>query len=236
MTLTVYEEPAKTEMRLASEVAIDRAGYALVTDLVTVSFDDQDIHGGLRADLQSLDSDGRRSFYFVRPGADGTLPKWLATLARAARRDGAGAFHVVVREVRESFRASCAAAGAGLLRLTDDESFEVVLDFDDLVPTGIEPDRAEQVRLLRREMETKVDFRQKEIEQRVNMARPHMADMDDEVGERYEERFEREYGDVDEWGDEISRELDAVAEAPTDARIAAVRERIAAGPPRRPSA
>ena len=150
---TAYEDPIKTDMRVAAEIAIDQAGFTLVPEPVRVAVPaDLKMVGSIVGDLQSLDGSGRRTFYYLRPTIDAAVPKWIANLARASHAIEAGSLYVVVAEVSSTFIDSCRDAGAGVLRLTDDGVFEVILDYSDTAPKSIEAAREIRITTLRRDI------------------------------------------------------------------------------------
>src|SRR4051812_24700760 len=102
MTLP-FEEPAKIEMRAACEVAIDQAGHQIVEKRVALAVEDPGVEGRLKGDMQSLDSEGHRYCYYLRPRTGEALPEWLAKLASAAHGVPDIKLYIVVRDASPTF-------------------------------------------------------------------------------------------------------------------------------------
>jgi len=231
MSITTYEDPAKTNLRQATEVAIDQAGLQLVGTKVKVTLEKvPDLRGNLVGDIQSLNAQEERTFYFVRPGNADTLPKWLTNYARASHVVREGSLYVVVREYTQKFEAACRAAGAGLLRLTDDEELEEVVSYDSLVPAGSPAAVSEELSQLRRRMEGTTALRQSEHESRYARVSDLVAGMDGTSGDKYIEKMERSLRAVHDWSYEVSTMLDEAELEPTEGRLSQIRELVKAGP------
>jgi hypothetical protein len=227
----VFEEPAKTEMRGACEVAIDQAGYELVATPVRLALpSDSGLRGALIGDLQSTDATGERTFYYLRPGTSDALPKWLANIARASHGMRVGQVYVVVNEYTAAFAQSCKTAGAGLLRLNEDSVFEVVHDYYSLSPMDPAVDFSAKTALMRREMERKLELRRKEIEARYERVTHLVSDMDSAAADEYIGLVEREYKALDDWGFDLSRRLDELTTDSSPSVIASLQEAIDGGP------
>lgn len=229
MSVPVLEDPAKGELREACEVAIDQAGYELVSSMVRVPLV-SGLSGSLLGDLQSVDGTGRRTFYYLRAAPGDTLPKWLANLARESHELHAGDFYIVVRDYVPAFEQACIAAGAGLLVLTQDNAFQVVVNYADLTPHAVEAAFAAQIDELRRSLERKLELARGDVEQRYQRVKVLVSDMDHEFGEKYVEEVEREYKGLDDWSLDISRQLDGVAARPSAAALVSISEAIVRGP------
>ena len=204
-----FEEPAKIELKARCEIAIDQAGFDLVEKVTRVELPaDAEVQGALKGDLQSLDGEGQRYCYYVRPNPPEVLPEWLAKLATAAHHVANVKFYLVVPAVNDSLRASCESAGAGLLMLNEDEEFEHVLDFDELMPTVPDEVVAEQVRGLRRRLEAKLDLDQNAIQSKIESVSRETRGMDEKTAAGYREKLERDYRELGEWAANISEVLD----------------------------
>ena len=228
---TAYEDPTKTDMRVAVEIAVDQAGFALVPEPVRVAVPaDLKIVGSIVGDLQSVDVNGRRTFYYLRPTVDAAVPKWIANLARASHAIAAGNLYVVVNEFSSTFVESCRDAGAGVLRLTEDGVFEVVLDYADTAPKTLEASRELRITTLRRDMERRVELRRVDIDARYSQSATIIAAMDEDAADRYTNQFDSWYRENDDWGAEMSRRIDALGPRSTATDIAEVEALVSAGP------
>lgn len=227
-----YEEPAKTRMRLATEVAIDQAGFTLATELVKVSLpSDSKIVGSLMGDIQSTDGEGVRTFYYLRPGSDDAVPKWIANFARISHAMGAGRVYMVVTNYNSALVESCKEVGSGLLRLTDEGVFEMVLDYASTSPRSLEEALDSRITQMRRDMERRVEMVRTDIEARHGQSAPIIATMEGDAPDRYINMFDSEYRNVDDWGAQMSRRLDGLGARSTLTEISEVEALIAAGPP-----
>jgi len=226
-----FEEPAKSDLRGRSEIAIDQAGQQLVTELVSLELpSDLQLQGRLKGDLQSLDGEGYRYCYFLRPKPGDALPKWLANLAVASRHMQLVKVYVVVEEASASFERSCKAAGAGLLRVTEDNEFEHVLDFDSILPEALDAELAQSLDQLRREMETKLELHTAALKDRFQKIGELTSGMSEKLAEEYSKSTERQYRAWTDWSEKISRDLDAALAGRDREAVEHIRRELDAGP------
>jgi len=218
-------------MRAACEIAIDQAGLQLSPSLVKIPMTQESgLRGSLIGDLQSLDADDNRIFYFLRAVPIDALPKWIANFARASHALDAGEVYIVVRDYTPAFKQSCADAGAGILRLTDDNAFETVLAYSEATPVDIEQALAARQSELRRGMELKLELMRGEIEQRYQRVSHLVAEMNTEIADEYVNRVEQEYKTLDAWATEMSAKLDAIRADTTPAALAVIEDAVRTGP------
>lgn len=229
MISTEFEDPAKTELRAACEVAIDQAGYQLASKLERVKMPDG-LFGVLRGDLQSVDANNQRTFYYIRSVEDDVLPKWLATIARASHQLRAGEMYIVVQSYSSQFKQSCANAGAGLLVLNEDTMFDVVLSWSEVAPATLEENLEDLLKQLRRDMETKLKLATEGIQARHERITNLVFDMADKAGDEYLRKIESEYKETEDWGIEVSRLLDGVTSTSQSGMLARIREMVDVGP------
>ena len=204
-----FEEPAKTEMRGRCEIAIDQAGHELVEDLLSIDLPaDLDLQGKLKGDIQSLDGEGNRYCYYLRPTTSDTLPKWLANLAGAAHRLQDVRLYIVVENPSPPFEKACKAAGAGLLVLNADNEFAHVLDFETTLPAQVDAAFAAKLDDVRRSLEAKVDLHLTQLQGRFETVGDLTQGMDSDVADQYTENIERQYKIWRRWADGLSEQLD----------------------------
>lgn len=227
--ITTFEEPAKTELRAACAVALDQAGYEVTPTLSRHPLPGG-LQGALEGDLQSLDGQDQRTFYYLRITMDDALPKWLANIARASHVVRAGEVYVVVRDFKPSLKTSCAGAGAGLLVITEDNKLEVVLRYAEVAPIDVEAVLAIRLDKMRRSMERKLDLAQTEIKSRHHLVSQLVSDMEPEAGDKYIRKLESEYRVAEDWADEVARRLDAITSETPSAEVDALEAMIARGP------
>lgn len=227
--ITTFEDPRKTEMRAAAEVALDQAGYQIVSSLAKVALPSP-LKGVLQGDLQSLDGQDKRTFYFLRAAAENAVPQWLANIARASHELRAGEMYVVVREHSAAFRQSCIDAGAGLLVLTEDSTFEVVIAWDEVLPRDLDAELQIEAAKLRRSMEQKLKLLTEEVASRHHRITLLVSDMDSTAAGSYLKRIEAEYKLTDDWGLNISGMLDSISVDNASTLLPAISSLIDQGP------
>jgi hypothetical protein len=234
--LTVpFEEPVKVEMRAGCEVAIDQAGFELIDPPHAIGVPPElasrlALQGRLKGDLQSADGAGSRTCYYLRPRAEDALPEWLAKLAVAAHSIPGVSLYVVVSEASPTFEKSCKTAGAGLLILTEDQEFKVILDFDSTLPEPLDDELKEGITAARRDLEAKRDLNLKELQGRFEKVGELTHGMAPVVADPYISGVERLYKIWAEWSDRLSAQLDAVL-ADRDVRaLERIKEDIVRGP------
>lgn len=230
-----FEEPAKVEMRAGCEVAIDQAGFQLISPPDPIAVPDElstrlALQGRPKGDLQSADGDGTRTCYYLRPRAEDALPEWLAKLATAAHSLSGVKVYIVVLEASPTFEKACKMAGAGLLVLTEDREFNVILDFDSTLPEALDAELKEAITIARRDLETKRDLNLKELQGRFEKVGELTQGMAPEVADPYITGVERLYKIWVEWSDEQSAQLDAVLADRDFAALGRIKEAIERGP------
>lgn len=219
-------------MKSAAEIAIDQAGYSLSPTLERIALPpDSQLTGSLQGDLQSLDSKDERIFYYLRTTVDEAVPKWIANLARASHAMEAGQVYLVVSQYTENLVTSCVENGAGLLRLTGDSVFEVIVDYTQTSPRSLQESIRVRIDELRRSLERKVETNRTGIRARVGASTSILGRMEGDAADEYTDVFDAEYRNLDSWGEEMSRRLDALGERSRTGDIADVEALIEAGPP-----
>ena len=149
------EDPRKTDMRERCVMAIDAAGYELVSEPASLRLEDE-LEWAVKGDLQSLDGEEVRHAYYLRPDSAKPAPQWLVTIAAAVRDRTDLEVFIVVNQVSSTLEKSCRASGVGLLRLTDDNTFELIVDPASFDPAAVQAELKERIRDARRRMETKL--------------------------------------------------------------------------------
>lgn len=226
-----YEIPSKTDLRSRSEVAVDQAGHELVSSPVAIDLPGASIKGRLRGDLQSLDEDGARYCYYIRTSAEDQLPQWLADFGQNVRRVAGVKLVVVYEEVSPELERSCQAAGAGLVILTEDNRFEVIVNFDDVTPEVLLEEQREAVSELRRDLDRKLDLRRTSLQKRISSVSEITRSMTEEMATNFMSNLETNLKRVDDWGYEMSKRLDVVYSDYSALALATIRSEIEAGVP-----
>jgi hypothetical protein len=235
VTVAPFEEPAKIEMRAGVEVAIDQAGFELVDPPDAIAVPEElavklALQGRPKGDLQSADGEGTRTCYYLRPRAEDALPEWLAKLATAAHSIPGVKLYVVVLEASPTFEKSCKIAGAGLLVLTEDREFSIILDFDSNLPEALDAELKEAITATRRDLETKRDLKLKELQGRFEKVGELTQGMASDVADPYITGVERLYKIWVEWSDGLSAQLDLVLADRDLSALGRIKEQIERGP------
>jgi hypothetical protein len=229
--VSVYEEPAKKDLRELCSVAIDAAGFDLIDPPEPIDLPaGSDIRGKLQGDLQSVDSNGIRTVYYVRPRSGSTLPTWLGKLAMASHDIDNVEFYTVVKDFSPSFQSSCEDFGSGLLRVGEDGELERLLDYAETEPASIGAAIATRVRKLRRQMESRLELERPILEENYRSVVMITASMPTEKVDEYRAVVEAKYTALDNWGDTISTRLDSALTGATELDLQALEQDIMDGP------
>ncbi len=225
-----FEDPRKTEMRGRCEVAIDHASHESVDDVVSIGLPvESGLNGAIRGDLQSLDGEGVRYAYYLRPESNRPLPQWLGNLARATHQMDGVRLYVVVSDVSAVMERSCRAAGAGLLRLTAENIFEHIVDPSEFDPSKLRAEFRNRVSDLRRRLETKLDLNLRSIEQRFARVDELTQGMSSEIRDKYIAECEEADYRWRGWGEDMSTRLDEALEAQDDDELKAIERELVRG-------
>ena len=201
-----FEDPRKTDMRGRCEVAIDAAGYELVA--APVARQVPGLNGAIRGDLQSLDGEDVRCAYYLRPEGDKPVPQWIVTLAEAARDLGDLRLFVVVTRVSEVLEKSCRAAGVGLLHLTQEDTFDLVVDPDEIDPAALQEQLRARVEDARRRLELKLNLNKSALEENYSRVNDLTTGMPQKTRDDYIEKVEEAINRWEGWSQRISEMLD----------------------------
>lgn len=206
----LFEDPRKTEMRARAEIAIDAAGYELVAEPVTYALGGG-LNGSLKGDLQSLDGNEVRYAYYLRPDPRKAVPQWLVNLARAAGDHGEVRMFLVVTERHGTLERSCRSARVGLLLLTADNTFDMLVDPDENAAEEQAAEISRKAREARRRMETKLQLNTRSIGDNYAKVNEITTGMPTELRDKYIDNVEHSATLWDEWGQRVSTMLDEAA-------------------------
>lgn len=215
-----FEDPRKTDMRGRCEVAIDLAGHELAPALNTFPLPNG-LTGVIKGDLQSLDGQDIRHVYYLRPIGNKPVPQWLVTMATAARQRDDIELFLVVEEVGAALEKSCESRGVGLLRLTEEDAFEIVVNPGDFEPEVVEQAVAVRIKEARRRMEQKLDLKKGSLESDYSRVDEITSGMPRKTRDEYIESVEQAITRWEDWGISISQTLD---EAASESNMALVEE------------
>jgi hypothetical protein len=226
-----FEDPRKTEMRSRCEVAIDAAGHDQVQAPLAIPLPlGSALRGSIKGDLQSVDGDGIRYCYYLRPGGTGALPQWLANFATVAQEIENCCFCVVVEEDDAQMVSSCRRAGAGLLLLTQESSFEWLVHPSEWSPDADRAAFLEQVRVVRRRLEAKLELNVTAIQENFSNVQQLTQGLSADRRDEYVRDLEVSHVMWREWSDSMSARLDQAAARQDDAELKAIERQIMSGP------
>lgn len=211
-------------MRGSCEIAIDAAGHELAPSLTTFPLPDT-FKGVIKGDLQSVDGSDVRHIYYLRPTGNKAVPQWLVPLAAAARQRDDIQLFFVVEEVSAVLERSCQSRGVGLLRLTEDNTFEIVVNPADFEPEAIEQAVENRIKEARRRMEQKLGLKKDGLEKDYGRVDEITSGMPRKTRDEYIESVEQALTGWDEWGQAISEKLDEAA-ASSDGTLVDEAERM----------
>lgn len=225
-----FEDPSKTRLVGRTRVAIEKLGQILTEPPEPIDL--PGLAARLKGDAQSKDSSDRKRAYFCVPYAATVLPGWIVTYARSARQLEDVGVYVVLdgEEYDPAIEETCKAAGAGLLVVTQDDDFDLKLDFFGILPTELEAAFVEAVSQARRSLDARLDAERAAISQRREVVVELTAQMDDAKAERYRATLESDSQTVSEWADGLAEQLDKVTATMDAKALQAVSDAISAGP------
>jgi hypothetical protein len=197
-------------MRSRCEVAVDQASLQLIDPPRAVELPGAELTGRLRGDLQSVDDDGILTCYYLRPVVETVLPQWLVDFGHNVRRAPDTRLVAVYYEASSTLEQSCTAAGVGLMLLTEDNLFDLVVDFDELHPESLAKELDEMVKQLRRELDRKLDVQRTALTRRIADVNELTEGMTDETVSSFLSTLETRLRNVDDWAYETSKALDAL--------------------------
>jgi len=125
---------------------------------------------------------------------------------------------------------ACNSAGVGLLRLTDDNSFEMVLNYDDLDPGVVVAAFESAITEVRRSMERAYELNRRNLELKFGRMGDLTSGMAPDMADKYSENIDRQYRLWDEWSEAISTNLDAIHVSKSEPELDLVRKLVSSGP------
>jgi len=225
-----FEDPRKTEMRGRCEVAIDVAGHDLAEIISIRPPEAAAIHGSIKGDLQSVDGDGLRYCYYLRPGKPGALPQWIASIASAAQEVSGCEVYVVVEEISPEMIESSRSAGAGLLLLTEDDAFDWLVDPSDWSPDAERAIFIAEVKEVRRLLEARLSLNMNAIQDNFSKVQQLTQGFSPQKRDEYVSDLEQARVMWSSWSDDLSARLDAVAASRNKGELELIKSAIEAGP------
>jgi len=223
-----FEDPRKAELRARCEVAIDAAGYELVSNPMSFPFKGA-LQGAIKGDLQSLDGESIRYVYYLRPSGKKALPQWLISAAQSGREYPEIRLFVVAENIGDALEKSCRTQGMGLLKVTEDNAFEVVVDSSEQEKEERAAEFAERVTEARREMERKLQLKTKALTDDYGTVAMLTEGMPVKTRDQYIKDVEQVVARWEDWGRDISEMLDAAAAFTSETSLRSAIELTEAG-------
>jgi hypothetical protein len=227
-----FEDPSKSAMRDRCRIAVEASAYELIEELKTFPAPKKSgLFGGIRGDLQSRTQDHKRVYaYYIRPGRLKAAPKWLANIGEMSRHMTSVAVFLVVEESNQVLLESCRACGIGMLRLTNLDGFELLVEPLERKAAEASTKFQELLDSTRRALELKLD-------RQLNILTAQFGDlpeltrgMTEGQQNRYAQDLEREERLWREWSDQISAMLDEAVVTRKTADLEAIADLIDEGP------
>ncbi len=226
-----FEDPRKGILRERAEAAVDAAGFSIdLTRPVIAYAPGSGLRGGIRGDVVADGDQGARSLYFVRVDGSRPLPQWLANYVSASFALANVAIFVVVEAIGDQLRATCEAAGAGLLRLRPDDTFEMELDYKAPDQTAERRRFQARVKTARTRLDTKLRLNQAKLETTFQESSAVTTTMTGTRREEYLTDIENAMMTWRTWAEEMAERLDALAAAQDLAALTAIEAQIVSGP------
>jgi len=223
-----FEDPRKTELRERCKIAIDAAGHGLVAQPLTFRAG-EGLQGGIKGDVQSLDGDEERYSYYLRLDPGRAVPQWLVNLARVARAGQDVTLFLVTGARHAVLERSCRSGQVGLLLLTEENTFEMLVDPTEADADVVAAEIATKARDARRRMETKLRLNTGSIEDNYARVNDLTVGMTSTVRDRYIEGVEASASAWDEWGQRVSAMLDEAAANGDEALLGSAEQLIEEG-------
>jgi hypothetical protein len=187
------------------------------------------LKGAIVGDIQSLDGEQVRYAYYLRPDPSKALPQWLINFARAAAEDPTIRIYVVVHEVTTAIEKTCGACGAGLLRLTVDNTVEQILEFGAVDPARRQAEFEAKVKDARRRLETKLSLNLKTVDVNYGRVTELTRGMPAKTRDEYIEGVEEAERRWRDWADELSSRLDGVQASQDENELLSIESLIKEG-------
>jgi hypothetical protein len=225
-----FEDPDKTELRERTLIAIDDAAQDLVEPPITLAFPaGSKLRGKVKGDVQSVDGDGHHFFFYLRIGGDAAIPGWIANIASASHNLDNCQVYIVATETSTLLEQSCRANGAGLLRITEENTFEHLIDYSELDPAQNHQDFALRAGDVRRRLERKLSTQLESLNGNYHKTEELTSGMTSKKRDEYVKGVEDAIERWDTWGAHVSSKLDEAAALDSGEMLAYVEELIAAG-------
>jgi hypothetical protein len=226
-----FEDPRKSALRERVANAADAAGYEVDPARPPVEYPPESgLKGALKADVYSVSSEDVRFLYFVRPDGQKPLPQWLGNATRASFDIEQTEVYVVCEAAGERLRATCAAAGTGLLILRDDNTLEKQLEYGRPQETANARLFARRLKEVRTRLDTKLQLNLGDVEKRFQESKEITSGMAPKVRDQYLKAIEDQAVAWRAWGIELSERLDELAAVGDEAQLEQIEAEIVHGP------
>ena len=226
-----FEDPRKAELRARAATAADAAGYAVDPERPVIPhLPASGLRGGIRADVVATGAASVRALYFIRVDGEKPLPQWLANHVRESFEMERIEVYVVVEAVGSQLRATCDAAGAGLLALREDDTFDLELPYK---APDLDTNRRRlqaRIRRLRSRLDTKLQLNQSRLQTAFQESSAVTSTMDGKRRDVYLDDIEDALVSWRDWSEDLSVRLDAAAASESPTEIDEIERAINSGP------
>jgi hypothetical protein len=205
------EDPRKIEFRDQLSAALDSAGFGVDDARTPVPYPaGTGLKGpGIKPDVLCVDSTGKRHLYFLRLDTSKPLPGWLINNVTASYEMTDVEVHVAVTDEAVQIRTSCSAVGVGLVKVNDDNTIEVLLNYAPPAQTNAHDQVLAAVKDARRRLEKKVELNLGQLQKRFDDIASVTAGMPTQMKDKYRSGIEEESLSWQEWLADMSERLDA---------------------------
>jgi hypothetical protein len=227
-----FEDPRKAELRVRATDAVDAAGYSVDRDRSVIDYPQAvGLKGGIRGDVVATGAQGVRTVYFVRVDGNRPLPQWLANHVKASFALQHVEIYVVAEDIGDQLRVTCQAAGAGLLKLRSDNTFDKELDYTVIDDSADRRRLQKRVKDARTRLDAKLRLNQARLEEMFKESSAVTATLTAKRRDVYLTELEDAMGAWRTWAQDLSERLDLLAAAEDADALSAVEKAIVDGPP-----
>jgi hypothetical protein len=226
-----FEDPRKSVMRESCLIAIDAAGYELIDEPVPIAPPaGMGLNGNIIGDVQSRDGSGRVAAYYLRPVGDKPLPKWLVNFSRAAQELGSVDVFAVVTETSAIIEQTSRAGGAGLLRITEDNTFDLIVDPAEFGAGAQATALKDRLTTCRRDLDSKLALNLEHIQNNFDRVQQGTIGMSGEKRDEYIQSVEDSDAALRSWAENLSSRLDTIEATQDEDELRSVERWISEGP------
>lgn len=213
-----FETREKREFRERLAAALDAAGFDVAEGVQPIAPPSElGVGGAIVGDVQASDADGIVHVFYGRIDELKAVPTWLANLARASHTLQNVRVILAVESAHDSLVASCEASGAGLIRLNQDNTLDLVVDATAYDPEAERVQITARIKLLRRRLKTKSDLNGGALQDDFSRVQELTAGMGADERAEWARQLEEEAAKWEAWSERLSEMLSQAANDNDDA-------------------